>query len=65
MFATQSGATRDLFDAAEALLRRVKGGVGAATVMPMRSSRRSPAYGRFPRRVFSKLAIPEMKPAWL
>jgi C4-dicarboxylate transporter DctM subunit len=60
LFATQSGATRDLFDAAEALLRRVKGGVGAATVIANAIFAAITGVSVASAAVFSKLAIPEM-----
>ena len=60
LFATQSGATRDLFDAAEALLRRVKGGVGVATVIANAIFAAITGVSVASAAVFSKLAIPEM-----
>src|SRR3972149_5709023 len=33
LFATQSGATRALFDAAESFMRKIRGGIGIATVL--------------------------------
>ena len=60
LFATQSGATRDLFDAAEALLRRVRGGVGAATVIANAIFAAITGVSVASAAVFSKLAIPEM-----
>jgi TRAP-type mannitol/chloroaromatic compound transport system permease large subunit len=48
LFATQAGATRDLFAAAAAMTGRLRGGLGVATVGRMRSSPRSPA-SRSPR----------------
>ena len=60
LFATQSGATRDLFDAAEAMLRRVKGGVGAATVIANAIFAAITGVSVASAAVFSKLAIPEM-----
>ena len=60
LFATQSGATRDLFDAAEALLRRMRGGVGAATVIANAIFAAITGVSVASAAVFSKLAIPEM-----
>jgi tripartite ATP-independent transporter DctM subunit len=60
LFATQSGATRDLFDAAESMLRRIKGGVGAATVIANAIFAAITGVSVASAAVFSKLAIPEM-----
>ena len=60
LFATQSGATRDLFDAAEFMLRRIKGGVGAATVIANAIFAAITGVSVASAAVFSKLAIPEM-----
>jgi tripartite ATP-independent transporter DctM subunit len=60
IFATQSGATRDLFDAAEALMRRIKGGLGVATVIANAVFAAITGVSVASAAVFSKLAIPEM-----
>jgi len=60
LFATQAGATRDLFDAAEALMRRVKGGLGIATVIANAIFAAITGVSVASAAVFSKLAIPEM-----
>jgi tripartite ATP-independent transporter DctM subunit len=60
LFATQAGATRDLFDAAETLLRRVKGGIGVATVIANAVFAAITGVSVASAAVFSKLAIPEM-----
>ena len=60
LFATQSGATRDLFDAAEWLMRRVKGGIGIATVIANAIFAAITGVSVASAAVFSKLAIPEM-----
>lgn len=60
LFATQSGATRDLFDAAEALMRRVKGGIGIATVIANAIFAAITGVSVASAAVFSKLSIPEM-----
>lgn len=61
LFATQSGATRDLFDAAESLMRRVRGGIGVATVLANAVFAAITGVSVASAAVFSKLAIPEMK----
>ncbi|HWD21982.1 MAG TPA: TRAP transporter large permease [Burkholderiales bacterium] len=61
LFATQSGATRDLFDAAESLMRRVRGGIGVATVLANAIFAAMTGVSVASAAVFSKLAIPEMK----
>lgn len=60
LFATQSGATRDLFDAAESLMRKVHGGIGVATVMANAVFAAITGVSVASAAVFSKLAIPEM-----
>jgi tripartite ATP-independent transporter DctM subunit len=60
LFATQAGATRDLFDAAEALMRRIRGGLGIATVMANAVFAAITGVSVASAAVFSKLAIPEM-----
>ena len=60
LFATQSGATRDLFDAAESLMRRVRGGIGVATVLANAVFAAMTGVSVASAAVFSKLAIPEM-----
>jgi C4-dicarboxylate transporter, DctM subunit len=60
LFATQAGATRDLFDAAESLLHRVKGGIGIATVIANAIFAAITGVSIASAAVFSKLSIPEM-----
>lgn len=60
LFATQAGATRDLFDAAEALMRRIRGGLGIATVMANAIFAAITGVSVASAAVFSKLSIPEM-----
>lgn len=60
LFATQSGATRDLFDAAESLMRRLRGGIGIATVIANAIFAAITGVSVASAAVFSKLAIPEM-----
>ncbi len=60
LFATQSGATRELFDAAEAMMRRVRGGVGISTVIANAIFAAITGVSVASAAVFSKLAIPEM-----
>ncbi len=60
LFATQAGATRDLFDAAEALMRRVRGGLGIATVIANAIFAAITGVSVASAAVFSKLSIPEM-----
>ena len=60
LFATQSGATRDLFDAAEWLMRRVKGGIGIASVIANAICAAITGVSVASAAVFSNLAIPEM-----
>jgi C4-dicarboxylate transporter, DctM subunit len=60
LFATRAGATRDLFDAAEYLLRRLRGGLGIATVIANAIFAAITGVSIASAAVFSKLAIPEM-----
>jgi tripartite ATP-independent transporter DctM subunit len=60
LFATQAGATRDLFDAAESLMRWVKGGVGIATVLANAVFAAITGVSVASAAVFSQLSIPEM-----
>ncbi len=60
LFATQAGATRDLFDSAEAMMRRVRGGLGVATVMANAIFAAITGVSVASAAVFSKLAVPEM-----
>lgn len=60
LFATQSGATRDLFDAAESLMRKIRGGIGIATVLANAVFAAITGVSVASAAVFSKLAIPEM-----
>ena len=60
LFATQSGATRDLFDAAESLLRNIRGGVGIATVVANAIFGAITGVSVASAAVFSQLAVPEM-----
>ncbi len=60
LFVTQSGATRDLFDAAESLMPRIRGGVGIATVLANAIFAAITGVSVAAAAVFSKLAIPEM-----
>ncbi len=60
LFATQAGATRDLFDAAESLMRRVKGGIGIATVIANAIFAAMTGVSVASAAVFSQLSIPEM-----
>lgn len=60
LFATESGATRDLFDAAESLMRRMRGGIGIATVLANAIFAAITGVSVASAAVFSKLAIPEM-----
>jgi tripartite ATP-independent transporter DctM subunit len=61
LLATQSGATRDLFDAAESATRKIRGGVGVATVLANAIFAAITGVSVASAAVFSKLAIPEMK----
>ena len=60
LFATQSGATRDLFDAAESLMRKIRGGIGVATVIANAIFGAVTGVSVASAAVFSQLAIPEM-----
>ncbi len=60
LFATESGATRDLFDAAESLMRKVRGGIGVSTVLANAVFAAITGVSVASAAVFSKLAIPEM-----
>jgi C4-dicarboxylate transporter DctM subunit len=60
LFATQSGATRDLFDAAESLMRNLRGGIGIATVIANAIFGAITGVSVASAAVFSKLAVPEM-----
>lgn len=60
LFATQSGATRDLFDAAESLMRRLRGGLGVSTVVANAIFAAITGVSVASAAVFSKLAYPEM-----
>ncbi len=60
LFATQAGATRDLFDFSESLMRRIKGGVGIATVIANAIFAAITGVSVASAAVFSKLSIPEM-----
>lgn len=60
LFATRAGATRDLFDAAEYLMRRLRGGIGIATVIANAIFAAITGVSVASAAVFSKLAIPEM-----
>jgi C4-dicarboxylate transporter DctM subunit len=60
LFATQAGATRDLFAAAAALTGRLRGGLGVATVGANAVFAAVTGVSVASAAVFSKLAIPEM-----
>ncbi len=60
LLANLSGATRDLFDSAEALLGRIRGGLGIATVIANAIFAAITGVSVASAAVFSKLAIPEM-----
>ena len=60
LFATQSGATRDLFVAASALTGRLRGGLGVATVGANAIFAAVTGVSVASAAVFSKIAIPEM-----
>lgn len=60
LLATQAGATRDLFNAAEALLQRLRGGVGVATVAANAIFAAITGVSVASAAVFSKVAVPEM-----
>ena len=61
LLATQAGATRDLFTAAEALMRRVRGGLGVATVAANAVFAAITGVSVASAAVFSKIAVPEMQ----
>jgi C4-dicarboxylate transporter DctM subunit len=61
ILATLSGATRDLFSAAQVLLGRVRGGIGIATVIANAIFAAITGVSVASAAVFSKLAIPEME----
>ena len=60
LFATQAGAVRDLFDAAESLTRKVLGGIGVSTVFANAVFAAITGVSVASAAVFSKIAIPEM-----
>jgi C4-dicarboxylate transporter, DctM subunit len=60
LLATSAGATRDLFSSAEALLRRLRGGVGVATVAANAVFAAITGVSVASAAVFSKIAVPEM-----
>jgi tripartite ATP-independent transporter DctM subunit len=60
LFATQAGATRDLFVASAALMGRLRGGLGVATVGANAVFAAVTGVSVASAAVFSKLAIPEM-----
>lgn len=60
LFATQAGATRDLFVAAAAITGRLRGGLGVATVGANAVFAAVTGVSVASAAVFSKLAIPEM-----
>lgn len=61
LFATSAGATRDLFSASELLLRRVRGGLGVATVFANAVFAAITGVSVASAAVFSTVAIPEMQ----
>lgn len=61
LLTTASGATRELFSAAEAFLRRVRGGLGISTVAANAVFAAITGVSIASAAVFSKLAIPEMR----
>lgn len=61
LFANHSGATRNLFTAAEALLGRLPGGVGIATVAANAVFAAITGVSVASAAVFSRIAIPEMR----
>jgi C4-dicarboxylate transporter, DctM subunit len=61
LLTTASGATRELFTAAETLLKRLRGGVGIATVAANAVFAAITGVSVASAAVFSKLAIPEMQ----
>lgn len=60
LFATASGATRDLFVAADMLIHRVRGGLGISTVVANAVFAATTGVSIASAAVFSKLSIPEM-----
>lgn len=61
LLTTASGATGELFQAAERALRRIKGGVGIATVMANAVFAAITGVSVASAAVFSKIAVPEMQ----
>ena len=61
VFATVSGATRELFASAQALLGRVRGGIGIATVFANAVFAAITGVSVASAAVFSKVALPEME----
>src|SRR5690606_37009614 len=61
LLTTAAGATRELFTSAEQLLRRVRGGVGIATVVANAIFAAITGVSVASAAVFSKLAVPEME----
>ena len=61
IFATVSGATRELFASAQALLGRVRGGIGIATVFANAVFAAITGVSVASAAVFSKVALPEME----
>lgn len=61
IFATVSGATRELFASAQALLGRVRGGIGIATVFANAVFASITGVSVASAAVFSKVALPEME----
>jgi C4-dicarboxylate transporter, DctM subunit len=61
LLTTASGATRELFTAAEALLRRLRGGLGISTVAANAVFAAITGVSIASAAVFSKIAIPEMQ----
>lgn len=60
LFATMSGATRDLFSASQVIFGRIRGGIGIATVFANAMFSAITGVSVASAAVFSKLAIPEM-----
>ena len=58
---TSAGVTRDLFNAAEVLMRRMRGGLGVATVASNAVFAAITGVSVASAAVFSKLAVPEMR----
>ena len=61
LFMTAAGVTRDLFNAAEVLMRRLRGGLGVATVASNAVFAAITGVSVASAAVFSKLAVPEMR----